>query len=137
MTTAIQPTTTAELKELLAPYIGTTKLYVQSKRPPYNSPKYTEGVRAMAMITDGYWLIQIITSYMPQILADRRLRRFAIIRLTTVGNRAKLEIYSDTENDDGTPRAPEIVQEIDNTDFPVGVFDLLLEYETLMLPSER
>ena len=91
----------------------------------------------MAMITDGYWLLQIITSYMPHIRADRLLRRFAIVRITTVGNRAKLEIYSDTENDDGTPRAPEIVQEIDHTDFPVGVFDLLLEYETLMLPSEH
>lgn len=136
MTTTIKPTTAAELQELLAPYIGTTKLYVRSKHPPYDTPKYTEGVRAMAAITDGYWLLQIITSYMPKIRADRRLRQFALVRLTTADNRATLEIFADTEYDDGTPRPPEIAQQISHTDFPAGVFELFLQHETLMLTTE-
>lgn len=136
MTTTIKPRTVAELKELLAPYIGTTKLYVQSKRPLYNTPKYTEGVRAMAMITNGYWLLQIITSYMPKIRADRRLRQFALVRLTSTGSHTTLEILDDSADDDGTPRAPEIVQEIDNTDFPDGVFELFMQHETLTLTTE-
>lgn len=136
MTTTIKPTTAAELQELLAPYIGTTKLYVQSKRPPNDTPKYTDGVRAMVAITDGYWLLQLINAYMPLIRADRRLRQFALVRLTTVDNRATLEIFADTEYDDGTPRPPEISQQIGHTDFPAGVFELFLQHETLMLTTE-
>lgn len=45
MTTTIKPRTVAKLKELLAPYIGTTKLYTQSRHAPRDAPKYTDCFR--------------------------------------------------------------------------------------------
>lgn len=136
MTTTIKPRTVAELKELLAPYVGTTKLYTQSRHPPLDAPKYTDGVRTLVAITDGYWLIQTISANMRKIRADRRLRQFALVRLTSAGSHTQLEILDNSTDADGTPCPPKIEQQIHYTRFPDGVYELFMQHETLMLTTE-
>lgn len=124
--------TVKELQEELACEIGTASYY----RAPLGRLVYTDGVKHLAETVEAYWLIDLVESYIRKISTNMRIWHFSIIRLNVglpdfFGDR-KCEF--DIREDDGIE--PFIVQELDYTDFPEGVFELYFSEGVLMLKTE-
>lgn len=126
--------TVKELEAELAMYNGTEGYYIMFAGSPLS---FTDGVRAMAIAADAFWLITMIESHMPEILRNRRLREFALVRFESGYGSGTLEILEDAFDEDGEPSKPIISQDVPLTDFPEGVFEMFLEQGVLLLKSEH
>ena len=127
--------TCADLRAALADYYGTENYYVL----PYADDcfiarfvmRYTDGVRKMAQLTEGYWLLDALQSLMPKIKCNIYTREFALVRLTVEDTRGTLDILPDSDAE------PKFRQIIPFTDFPEGTFEMYLENGVLLLPREH
>lgn len=90
---------------------------------------YTEGVRHLAREGGAYWLIDAVFSH--QLNPRVRAEPFQVWTLTVDNGRAVLTCT------DGNDTPPLVTQQIEFTDFPLGVIEMYLEAGVLMLPSER
>ncbi|KAI9130207.1 DUF6876 family protein [Acaryochloris sp. CCMEE 5410] len=123
--------TASELLADLDHYYCTTQHY----KHPFGL-LYTDGVKALAMGGECYWLIDAIASYQPGkvIRANSRLLEFQRWMLTV--NPDKSALLACYENNANTC-IPAITQKIDWTNFVLPEIELYVENGVLLLPSEH
>ena len=127
MSTSEKLKTCDELECQLGGFTGTCGY---TRFPFSRSSSMTDGIRAMLELANAYWLMSVVDSYIPQIKLSRKLREFALIRLTVNDGKGLFEVMEDTG------KKPEITQKFSYTDFPEGVFETYFIDGVWMLKSE-
>ena len=114
--------TPEEIESALNQMNGTECYYLYTK-----GFKLTDGVKLMAELTGGFWLLDVIISYQGN---EKRLDPdFQVWTLKVDGDKAIVYGKNDIEN--------VVVQEIEYTDFPLKEITVWVEGDVLLLPSER
>lgn len=134
--TASKLTTIEELGALASGFTGTEDRY----RHAFGQVAYTDGIQTIAEAFGAYWLIDIIASYAPAVRrCHPRVWEFGIARLHVVENpltgRSSRTARFDWREDTNT--APVVSQDIEYTDFPIGVFECYVESGVILLKSEH
>lgn len=127
-----QPTA-AELAANLAQFTGTTAYY----RYWQGITLITDGIKYLAEQTDGYWLLDIIGSYQPELArhADYRLQEMQFWTFTVNPDQSGQLICRADSNE-----SPAVKHEILWTDFPLPGIQIWIGVEEkeriALLPSE-
>jgi hypothetical protein len=109
----------------LAHFTGSEKLYHNPMVPKF---KYTEGIK---FLNDGAnWLIVAILSHLKLTIACQN-QDFMVATLTVKPNKSATLKFDDGNGNILT------TQKIPYTDFPIKSIKFYIEYNTIMLPSER
>ena len=123
--------TTDDLAALLAGCTGTENHY----RHPFGPLRYTDGMRTMAEAVGAYWLIDVIASHASKIKRTAPdTWAFGIIRLAVTEIDGRRSARFDWREDINA--TPVVQQDMDYTDFPVGIFECCVIDGVALLKSE-
>lgn len=121
-----------DLKTELQQFSGTIDFHRHSF---FSHSTYTDGIQHLCEQANSYWLLDVIFSYLPDIIKDKDY--FYVITLKkSEGNSFVFKIENEVTK-------LSIRQEIEYSDFPLDEITLYLAYNgeqlgyTVMLPSER
>jgi hypothetical protein len=117
--------TPEEIKQIIMDSTGTTAYHRYSPFRTY--PVITDGVLAVAIAAECFWLLDIIGSYQSNEKLDKY---FQVWKLTKHDDgSATLEGFNDVDLI--------VTQEIKSTNFPLSKFELWLEGIVILLPFEH
>jgi len=97
MATLERVQTKEELEEKLTGYIGTEQYHITNPFIPIM--RVTDGVKAFADLTGGYWFIDEIGLRLKKIWNKDLNNLFAVVFLTSKNGKANCEVYSDYDSD--------------------------------------